>query len=109
MAATLTPAPVFDIQPDEKDFLAQVQEFVDREVAPFTRDWEEAAEFPASIWPKLGKVGLLKILISREWGGLGLSTAAYCEAIRILAKADPALAMNLAAWNGLSGSLGIGW
>jgi alkylation response protein AidB-like acyl-CoA dehydrogenase len=102
VAATLTPAPVFDVQPDEKDFLAQVQEFADREIAPFTRDWEDAREFPAAIWPKLGKVGLLKILISREWGGLGLSTAAYCEAIRILAKADPALAMNLAAWNGLS-------
>ena len=91
-----------DFQAEQADFLKRVQEFCDKEILPHTREWEQAAEFPASIWPKLGKMGMLKVLISKEWGGLGYSCVTYCDMIRLVAKADPALAMNLAAWNALS-------
>src|SRR4051812_4616018 len=91
-----------DFRAEQLAFLERVQEFCDKEVLPNTRAWEEAAEFDPGIWPKLGKMGMLKVLIPTEWDGLGYSCETYCEMIRLVAKADPALAMNLAAWNALS-------
>ena len=91
-----------DIQAEQAEFLKRVQEFCDKEILPKTREWEKNAEFDPAIWPKLGKMGMLKVLISKEWEGLGYSCVTYCDMIRLVAKADPALAMNLAAWNALS-------
>lgn len=91
-----------DFQAEQSAFLERVQEFCDKEILPRTRDWEEAREFSPDIWPKLGKMGMLKVLIPTEWDGLGYSCETYCDMIRLVAKADPALAMNLAAWNALS-------
>lgn len=102
LSAEHTTGAMTDIHAEEAAFLERVREFTEKEVLPKTREWEEAREFPKEIWPKLGKIGLLKILISRENGGLGFSCQTYCEAIRLMAKADPAMAMNLAAWNALS-------
>ena len=90
-----------EIHPDEAKFLDSVREFVANEVLPNTRAWEEATQFPDEIWPRLGELGLLSIVLPRDRGGRGLSCAAYCEAVRELAKGDPALAMNVAAINAL--------
>jgi len=102
LSADSTSSAPTDFQAEQADFLKRVQEFCDKEILPKTREWEQAAEFPAEIWPKLGKMGMLKVLISKDWGGLGYSCVTYCDMIRLVAKADPALAMNLAAWNALS-------
>jgi alkylation response protein AidB-like acyl-CoA dehydrogenase len=83
----------------EVTFLKQVREFVSQQVLPNTRKWEEQAAFDDEIWPLLGEVGLLKMGLPVDQGGV--STTTYCEAIRELAKGDPALAMNLAAINAL--------
>ena len=90
-----------DIHPDEAKFLDSVREFVANEVLPNTRKWERDEAFPDEIWPRLGELGLLSIVLPRDKGGRGLSCATYCETIREVAKGDPALAMNLAAINAL--------
>ncbi|MEA2552673.1 MAG: hypothetical protein QOJ65_849 [Fimbriimonadaceae bacterium] len=102
LSAEMTPDVQTDLKAEQASFLERVQEFCDKEILPNTRAWEQAAEFPKEIWPKLGKVGMLKVLLAPEWGGLGYSCETYCDMIRLVAKADPALAMNLAAWNALS-------
>lgn len=85
----------------ESQFLDSVRQFAAEQVAPFTRDWEDARNFPEDIWTKLGAAGLLDMTLTPAHGGRGLSCSVYCEAIRELAKADPALAMNVAAVNAL--------
>ncbi|MBS1716347.1 MAG: acyl-CoA dehydrogenase family protein [Armatimonadetes bacterium] len=91
-----------DVHPDEVKFIESVREFVAAEVLPKTREWEANKGFPDEIWPKLGKAGLLSLCVPKEMGGPGRSCAAYCEAIKELAKGDPALAMNVAACNALA-------
>lgn len=86
---------------DESQFFLAVRQFVDTEVLPNTREWETNRAFPDSIWTRLGSLGLLGMTLSTEQGGSGLSCGGYCEAIRILAHGDPALAMNVAAINAL--------
>jgi alkylation response protein AidB-like acyl-CoA dehydrogenase len=87
---------------DEEVFLESVRKFVAEEVLPNTREWEAAGEFPAAIWPRLGSVGLLKVLAPKADGGLGFSCKAFCRVIQEIAKGDPALAMNLSAINTLA-------
>jgi alkylation response protein AidB-like acyl-CoA dehydrogenase len=92
---------MFTLPAEEAAFLDRVRAFVAEEVAPCTRAWEAERAFPDSIWPKLGEAGLLSITLPSDLGGPGYSCMTYVEAIRELAKGDPALAMNLAAINAL--------
>jgi len=85
----------------DQQFLEKVEEFVAREVLPNTRVWEDKAAFPDEIWPRLGSLGLLSMTLPRSVGGSGVSCVAYVEACRLIAKGDPALAMNIAAVNAL--------
>lgn len=86
----------------EASWLEQVEAFVAESVAPHSIAWDQAPGLPDSIWEDAARIGLLGILAPKEYGGLDLSTAAYCEACRLLAQGDPALAMNLAAINSLA-------
>lgn len=91
----------FVLAEEEQRFLDRVRAFVAEEVLPHTRDWERETAFPKEIWPRLGELGLLSMVLGKEHGGRGYSCAAYCEACRELAKGDPALSMNVAAINAL--------
>lgn len=90
---------LFQLCPNEAAFLDTVRKFVQDEVLPETRKWETDRVFPDAIWPRLGQLGLLKMTLPAEQGGV--SCSAYVEACRELAKGDPALAMNVAAVNAL--------
>ena len=98
---SLTSASILELDSVESAFLDRVRAFVEDEVLPNTRMWEEAAAFPDAIWPRLGELGLLAMTLPRNLGGTGYSCRAYCEACREIAKGDPALAMNVAAVNAL--------
>lgn len=86
-----------ETKPEEIQFISLVRDFVNAEVLPNTRKWEEDRAFADDIWEKLGAAGLLTMTHpSRQ-----LSCMAYVEACRELAKGDPALSMNVAAINAL--------
>ena len=89
------------VPPEEAAFLTRVRKFVAEEVLPNTREWERNAAFPDDIWLRLGELGLLSMTLSRNKGGQGATCATYCQAIKEVAKGDPALAMNLSAINAL--------
>jgi len=91
---------VLTFNEEEQKFLADVTRFVDECVAPFTRDWEQST-FPADIWKRTAALGITSCVLPKEFGGRGYSCGTYAELIRILAKGDPALAMNVAAINAL--------
>ncbi|WP_051212725.1 acyl-CoA dehydrogenase family protein [Rubritepida flocculans] len=52
-------------------FRAQVRRFVEREIAPFHRDWERAGIVPRELWRKAGAQGLLCTMLPPEYGGAG--------------------------------------
>lgn len=98
----IQPDIMLDLRPDELAFLADVRRFASEYVAPNSRKWEEDEAFAPDIWQKVGAVGLTAVTLPTSFGGRGFSTLLYCEVIREIAKADPALAMNLAAANALA-------
>jgi len=50
-------------------FRENVRRFVETEIAPYVRDWEEKEEMPREVWNQLGEAGLLCVDIPSEYGG----------------------------------------
>jgi alkylation response protein AidB-like acyl-CoA dehydrogenase len=86
---------------DETEFLKNVSDFAEREVAPHAEAWEKAEELPRAIFTAAGKVGLLGVTVPKKFGGRGLGYVAYSLAIRELSRHHAALAIDIAAHNAL--------
>lgn len=99
-ALSIIPAMVLHFNDEEKAFLASVQQFSDEVALPQTREWERST-FPDNIWKLCAEKGFTSCVLPKEFGGRGYSCQTYSEMCRILAKGDPALAMNVAAVNAL--------
>jgi hypothetical protein len=78
-----------------------VREFAETEIRPHVRQWDQDQHFPAELMPKLASLGLLGIQFPDEYGGAGMSAIDYCLCIEEIARVDPAVALSVAAHNGL--------
>jgi alkylation response protein AidB-like acyl-CoA dehydrogenase len=78
-----------------------VREFAETEIRPHVREWDEQQHFPAALMPRLGALGLMGIQIAEQYGGAAMSAVDYCICIEEIARVDPAIALSLAAHNGL--------
>jgi len=87
---------------EEQELLRRsVREFAETEIRPHVREWDEAQHFPSEIVPTLASLGLMGIQVPEQYGGAGMSAINYCICIEELARVDPALALSVAAHNGL--------
>ncbi|UFS98285.1 acyl-CoA dehydrogenase family protein [Nocardia huaxiensis] len=57
--------------PELEQFRAYVRGFVDTEIAPDHREWEDDGELPRSVFEGLARAGLTGIMIPAEFGGAG--------------------------------------
>jgi alkylation response protein AidB-like acyl-CoA dehydrogenase len=90
---------------EEQDLLRRtVREFAESEIRPYVIEWDEAQQFPMDLVPKLASLGLMGVQFPEEYGGAGLSAVDYCICIEELARVDPAVALSVAAHNGLCSS-----
>jgi alkylation response protein AidB-like acyl-CoA dehydrogenase len=87
---------------DEQELLRRtVREFAEREIGPHVMEWDEAQQFPMDLLPKLAEVGLTGIQFPEQYGGSAMSAVDYCICIEELARVCPAIALSVAAHNGL--------
>jgi hypothetical protein len=87
---------------DEQRLLRQsVREFAQAEIAPHVRAWDQAQQFPRELIGKMAELGLMGIQIPEQWGGAGMSAIDYCLCLEEIARVDPAVALSVAAHNGL--------
>lgn len=92
-----------DLRPSDEEALLRrsVREFAESEIRPHVMEWDEAQHFPADLLPRLAALGLLGIQFPEEYGGAAMSAVDYCICIEELARVDPAIALSVAAHNGL--------
>src|ERR671913_1356926 len=92
-----------DFRPTEEQQLLRrtVREFAEAEMRPHVMEWDEAQHFPMELLPKLADLGLMGIQFDEEYGGSGMSAVDYCICIEELARVCPAIALSVAAHNGL--------
>jgi citronellyl-CoA dehydrogenase len=58
--------------PEHELFRKSVREFVERELAPHAREWDEAGLFPRDVFRKMGEQGFFGMRHPVEYGGSGL-------------------------------------
>src|SRR5512133_3911028 len=80
---------------------ASVREFAEAEIRPHVMEWDEAQQFSMDLLPKLAGLGLMGIQFHEDYGGSGMSAVDYCICIEELARVCPAIALSVAAHNGL--------
>ncbi|HXG31276.1 MAG TPA: acyl-CoA dehydrogenase family protein [Thermodesulfobacteriota bacterium] len=59
------------LREEHETFRRSVRRFVEKEVTPYTEEWEERGEIPRSIWRRMGELGFLGIEYPEEYGGAG--------------------------------------
>jgi alkylation response protein AidB-like acyl-CoA dehydrogenase len=86
----------FEFTEDQKDFRALLRDFVDREVIPVAREWEQAGRYPTEIVKGLADMGLFGITVPEEYGGLDLDPVSFALVFEELSR----------GWMGIAGVLG---
>ncbi|MBL7973564.1 MAG: acyl-CoA dehydrogenase family protein [Candidatus Kapabacteria bacterium] len=80
---------------------AAIRDFAENEIRPHVLHFDETQEFPTEIFKKLGDLGFLGIVIPTEYNGSGLSFMEYAIIVEEVARVCPAMALGVAAHNGL--------
>ncbi len=78
-----------------------VRAFCEREVVPFSREWEREGRIPAEVMRKAGHLGLMGVCVPPEYGGAGMDSLAYAIVVKELGKADGSLGLTVASHNSL--------
>jgi alkylation response protein AidB-like acyl-CoA dehydrogenase len=70
----------------QRDILATVHDFVEKEILPVATRLEHADEYPAQIVDGMRRLGLFGLTIPEEYGGLGESLLTYALAAEEIAR-----------------------
>ena len=90
---------------EEQELLRRsVRKFAETEIRPRVREWDKHQHFPSELVPKLGALGLMGIQLPEAYGGAGMSAIDCCICIEEIARVDLAVALSVAAHNGLCSS-----
>jgi alkylation response protein AidB-like acyl-CoA dehydrogenase len=74
--------------PEEEDeILDVIDRWVEKEVRPIARGFDQADEYPHELVEQMKELGLFGATIGQEWGGLGLSASAYARIVTRISQA----------------------
>lgn len=87
---------------EEQEAIREVaRSFTQNEITPVALHYDETQDFPHEIFRKLGDLGFLGIMVPTELGGSGMGYMEYALIVEEIAKGCPAVALGVAAHNGL--------
>jgi butyryl-CoA dehydrogenase len=66
-----------ELSDQQKMIQKMVREFAEKEVAPIAAELDKKSEYPTKTLEKMAKLGLLGIIVPKEYGGAGLDTISY--------------------------------
>ncbi|WP_114314161.1 acyl-CoA dehydrogenase family protein [Thermus caldifontis] len=65
------------LTPEEKEIQKAARRFLEREALPYIGQWWEEGVFPTHLIPRFAELGFLGPTLPPEYGGAGVSSAAY--------------------------------
>ncbi|WP_018111140.1 acyl-CoA dehydrogenase family protein [Thermus igniterrae] len=65
------------LTPEEREIQKAARRFLEKEALPYIRDWWEEGVFPTHLIPQFAELGFLGPTLPPEYGGAGVSSAAY--------------------------------
>src|SRR3954452_1141219 len=75
-----------DLTDIQREILATVRSFVDKEIIPHAQALEHADEYPTDIIEGMKDMGLFGLMIAEEYGGLGESLLTYALIVEEIAR-----------------------
>jgi alkylation response protein AidB-like acyl-CoA dehydrogenase len=87
---------VADLDPDERDIVTVVRDWVDAAVRPVARDLEHSGTYPGELIEDMKRLGVYGLAIPAEYGGSGVSTPCFALVTEELAR----------GWMSLAGAMG---
>jgi hypothetical protein len=85
-----------DLDPDERDIVAVIHDWVEHDVRPVVRELEHDNTYPEALIEAMKGFGVYGLVIPQEYGGLGVSTACFALVTEELAR----------GWMSLAGAMG---
>jgi short-chain 2-methylacyl-CoA dehydrogenase len=90
---------------DEQEILRQtVREFAENEIKPYREELDLKEEFGYEITQKMFDMGFFGVLISPEYGGMGMDNLSYIIVVEELSRVDGCQGATVAAANSLGSS-----
>lgn len=86
----------FQLNDDQREFRALLRTFVDKEIIPVAREWEQTGRYPTEIVQGMADMGLFGITVPEEYGGLDLDPVSFALVFEEIAR----------GWMGIAGILG---
>ena len=78
----------FAFTPEQDELARTVRTFAARELAPHSRQWDRASEFPREAWRRMGQLGLLGLRIPAAYGGMDADFVMVGIAMEEIARGD---------------------
>jgi len=77
---------------EQKDIIAMIKKWADKEIRPYTGEWDEKGICPMDVIRSGLRIGLQSMDYPEEYGGCGLSIETACAVLEEVAKADAGVA-----------------
>ena len=86
----------FNYSDNQKMITETIVDFSKREIMPSLMKWDETQYFPIDLFKKLGKLGMLGVLVPSKYGGSGLSYNEYVTVVSEIAKVCGSIGLSVA-------------
>ncbi|MED1442971.1 acyl-CoA dehydrogenase family protein [Aeribacillus composti] len=99
----------FEFTEEQRMLRKMVRNFVDKEIIPNMREWDERGYFDTIIWKRLKELGLLGVCIPEKYSGSGMdynSLAIVCEELE---RGDTAFRTAVSVHTGLNSMTLLQW
>lgn len=99
----------FSLTQEQELLRKTVRQFVDKEIFPYIREWDEKQHFESSILTRLADLGLMGVCIPEQYGGSGMdynSLAIVCEELE---RGDTAFRTAVSVHTGLNSMTLLQW
>ncbi|WP_416957356.1 acyl-CoA dehydrogenase family protein [Streptomyces sp. Agncl-13] len=86
----------FTLNDEQQQFRRTLRDFVDKDIVPVAREWEQGGRYPAEIVETMKEMGLFGLLVPEEYGGLAVDLVSFALVFEEIAR----------GWMGVAGILG---
>jgi len=93
----------FELSEEHQQIRDTLASFAEREIKPFSSEWDKNETFPRHIIKKLGELGFLGVAYPERFGGGGADTLSQVLVVEGLSRYDASIGLTCAAHMSLSG------
>jgi glutaryl-CoA dehydrogenase (non-decarboxylating) len=99
----------FSLTEEQKSVRKVVRAFVDREIIPYIKEWDEKGHFETNILKRLAELELMGVCIPEQYGGVGMDYNTLAIVCEELERGDTAFRTAVSVHTGLNSLTLLQW